>query len=203
MIIVVSQVGRTLQLAEIAIPIPEHEIVIAFIVCEVVEDALFFHNPRREIPVALTILDDVVPGVHPNFIEAHRNVESAEHLHEDVGDQPVLEDPAVVSLGQTPHSRAKFGPEELKIVVLARSPDLCDDAGEPALKACVCDQADLGVLPDQAMQLDVAAALGHELNVELKEPGDIFRTMDAPDDQHIVVNSGHLDRNWPFGLHQI
>ena len=93
---------------------------------EVIEDALFFHEPAREVEIGFTILHAEIARLEITHDFKRRN-DAIEDFFENVRHGYVLENPAFLFAGKQPELRYNLGTVSGEILVALSLAEAADD----------------------------------------------------------------------------
>src|SRR5271166_2636005 len=121
---------------------------------EVIEDALFFHQPAREIEIGFTVLDAEIARLEITHDFKRRN-DAFEDFFENVGHGYVLKNPAFPFAGKQPELRYDLGTVGGKLPVALSLAEAADDAIEESAFVLKGRQFNRDLLSQQLVERDI------------------------------------------------
>src|SRR5712692_2873699 len=167
-------------------------------VFEEVVNALFFHQTADKGKVGFPVLDAIIPRLKA-ALELESNVQSRQHLLENVGHGHVLEDTALRPAGQQPKLRNHFHAVMGKGFIAVALAKTAADAAKKSLLAFRKGESDDDVLAQKLVKRDLRMIFGHKIQLDVKELGDPLFNREA-DQQQRVFAEGCGNCYWPHFL---
>src|SRR5579871_929152 len=129
------------------------------------------------------------------------DVQSAEHLAEDVGHREVLEDPAADFFRQQPELRHYFGLEIQEMFVATALAEPFDQTVEVTLVSVRKQQLHSHVLTKNAVEADFPLQFSHQIDPKTEKPRGGFATLETGQQDDIFAKwRGELERSAILGV---